>query len=194
MSSKLAIPCHWNKELLEKIVKINEEFSDVKIDEIYGALADGPVKHGRMPNSVINVSREDAINFRNFVKEKEIKFVYLLNASFTFKDCDLKETKNYLNWIINVFKADALMVTSHDLMKFIRLNYSLDIPIYISTIAGIKSAKELGNFLDINPKRVVPHHDVNRNFNDLRELIKKAKEWDIEIELMTTESCLRGMS
>ncbi|MDD3046391.1 MAG: hypothetical protein PHH88_01840, partial [Candidatus Pacebacteria bacterium] len=192
MNSKIAIPCHWNKELLEKIVQINEQFSDTKVVEVYGALSNGPVKHGRIPSSVIDINREDAINFRNFVREKEMKFVYLLNAPFTFKDCDLEETKNYLHWIINIFKADALMVTSHDLMKFIRLNYSLDIPIYISTIAGIKSAKEISNFLDINPKRVVPHHDVNRNFNDLQELIKKTKEWDMEIELMATESCLRG--
>jgi len=192
MMTKITIPCHWHKKTLEKILIQNSQSKDIKIEEIYGCLARGPVAHGRAPKAVLDIGRKKAIEFRKYVKSMNLHFTYLINAPFNFNSGKKKkEVKRYIDWIINDFKADSLMLTSYELMKFIRESY-LDVPIHISTIAGIKNAKQLEKFLDINPSRVVPHHDVNRNFKDLKNLIKKASDWKIEIELMATESCLRG--
>ena len=189
--TKIIIPCHWNKKLLSKIVANNLQFADIKVKEIYGSLAKGIIRHGRDPNSVVSITKKDAINFKKYANSLGINFIYLLNAPFNFNKYKEKDKiQNYLDWIVNKFKADALMVASYDLMKFIRIIYP-DIPIYISTVAGIKNFEELKKYLDINPTRVVPHHDVNRNLKDLENLVLKTKKLNIEIELMVTESCLR---
>lgn len=193
--SKIIIPCYWNKEILKKIVQINKQSDSIKIKEIYGSLAKSPIGHGRSPSSVVNVGKDNALDFRNYTRTLGLDFIYLLNAPFSFKNCHEKDAaKNYLDWVINEFNPDALMIASYELMKFIRLNYSSNIRIYISTVAGVKNARQLEKYLDIKPTRVVPHHDVNRNYSDLEYLIQKAREWEIEIELMVTESCLRRCS
>lgn len=189
--TKINIPCHWDKKILSEIIKQNSRAKNIKITEMYGVLARGPVSHGRSPNAVPDVAKKDAVIFREYVGSLGIKFIYLLNAPFTFNSRkQIEEVNDYLDWIINDFKADALMVTSYELMQFIR-EIQHYIPLYISTIAGVSNAKQLERFLDVNPMRVVVHHDVNRNFKDLQKLLKKAKGWGIEVELMTTESCLR---
>jgi len=188
--TQLSIPCHWNKKVLNEIVKQNLATKDIKITEIYGTLAKGPIGHGRSSSSVPDISRKYAIDFRKYVKSVGLKFIYLINAPFSFEGSKRKEVENYLYWIVNKFKADALMITSYELMEFIRKKYP-KIPIFISTIAGIKNAKQLETFKTVFPSRVVVHHDTNRNFKDLKEIIKKSKKWSIEIELMATESCLR---
>jgi len=187
----IAIPCHWNKKVIEIIIKQKKLSKSIEIKEIYGVIPKEIVPHGRSDEAVIDIKRDKALNFRQYIKSKGFKFIYLLNAPFTFNSQRTKKkTKDYLDWIINVFKADALMVASYELMKFIRKHYR-DVKIYISTIAAIANIKQLEKFLDINPTRVVAHHDVNRNFHDLKKLIKKANRWNIELELMLTESCLR---
>ena len=126
------------------------------------------------------------------MKSLKIDFVYLLNAPFTFKtNKPVDKIKNYLNWVVDKLQADALMISSYPLMQYVRKIYP-DIPIYISTIAGIKTAEQLEQYRNISPSRLVVHHDVNRNFDDLSELVQKARDWGIDVELMATESCLRG--
>ncbi len=190
--SKLTIPCHWDKSVLNKILdKQKFSKSDIKVSEIYGTLAKGPVLHGRAWNSIPNITKKEAVAFRRYVKSLGLKFTYLLNAPYRIGDSkDLSRVKDYLKWIVEEFEADSLMVTSHGLMNFIREIYPF-IPLYISTIAGVLNFNQLENFLDINPSRVVVHHDANRNFKDLTNLVKKAQERNVEVEVMATESCLR---
>ena len=61
----LSIPCHWNKQVFTEVMEQNLESADVKIAAVYGALAQGPIAHGRMPNSVPNVTKKDALDFKN---------------------------------------------------------------------------------------------------------------------------------
>jgi len=188
--TRITIPCHWDKKALDEIMR-QDSAKDIEITEMYGVLARGPVSHGRSPITVPDVTMEDAVTFRKYVGSLGLKFIYLLNAPFTFGSTEqTEEVKRYLDWIINEFKANALMVTSYELTRFIREVYG-SIPIYISTIAGVLNIKQLEKFLDVNPSRVVVHHDTNRSFGDLKKLLQKAGGWGIEIELMATESCLR---
>lgn len=188
----ITIPCHWNKRIVDQILDLGSLYSNTKVTEIYGTLARGPIGHGRAPDMVPDVSKEYAVDFRKYIKKKGLQFVYLINAPLSFESSffDQAPVERYLDWIINCFGADALMVTSHDLMELIRAKFS-EVPIYISTIAGICNYEQLNSYLDICPKRVVVHHDANRNFSDLEELAAKANKKNIAIEIMLTESCLR---
>ena len=194
MKTMLAIPCHWDKDILREIVGQNLLGANAEITEIYGVLSKGPVGHGRASNTVPVVSRNDAENFRAYAGSLGLRFAYLLNAPFIFNSAEqMVDVEKYINWIVTIFKADSLVITSAELMRFVRRLHP-DVPICISTIAGVLNAPQLEKFLEFNPARVVVHHDANRNFGELQRLIEKAKEWGVEVEIMATESCLRRCS
>lgn len=189
--TKLTIPCHWDKKVIETIKPQQDPSLDIEVKEVYGVLAKEVICHGRSPESVPHVTRTEAVNFREFIKNQGFQFIYLLNAPFTFDSIRTqKQVEAYLDWVINTFRADALMISSHGLMRFVRKRYP-KVKIYISTIAGILNVEQLEKFMDIMPNRVIPHHDVNRNFHDLEEIVEQSHKWNIEVELMLTESCLR---
>lgn len=187
----LTIPCHWNKDVISQILASNR-FASTTVTEVYGALAQGgPVGHGRSSDSVINVEKEEALDYRKFLGSKGLLFTYLLNAPFRFTgDFDQKKALgDYLDWILSDLRPDALTISSHELMRYVR---SIDskVPIHISTIAGIRTVNELRDYMDIRPDRVVPHHDTGKNWQDLIDLASFGKDNGVKVELMVTESCL----
>jgi len=190
---KITMPSHWDKTIIQDIVNTTSD-NDIRLGEIYGVLADGgPIGHGRSPESVVSITKERAIQFRNFVKSLGVNFVYLLNAPFN-DVMDSKKTsdlRSYLCWVLKDLGPDGLTISSHDLMRLVR-RIDNTIPIHISTIAGVKNLNDLQKFMDCLPDRLVPHHDIGKNFNDLAELTNFGKENNMEVEILATESCLFG--
>lgn len=190
--SFLSIPCHWNEEVIKQILNKNDLKKDIFIKEVYGTISNGPIGHGRSPNKVPNISISHALRIIKYIKSCNVDFSYLLNTpSVSLKRSNMKLLEEYLDWIVNDFRADAITITSHNLMKFVRKRYP-DIRINISTIAGILKSKDIEIFLDINPSKIIVHHDANRNFHDLEKIVKKSNENNIKVEVMLTESCLRN--
>lgn len=190
-TAELTIPCHWNKTVIDKILVQNESAS-VKVAEVYGVLADGgPVGHGRSPDTVVRVARQEAVDFRNYLRDNGLRFTYLLNAPFrlTGEVEQKKALEDYLGWILGELRPDALTISSHELMRFTRTVDS-EVPIHISTIAGIRTVQDLQGYMDVHPNRIVPHHDVGKNWQDLRDLSQFGEQNGVQVELMVTESCL----
>lgn len=70
-SSTLTIPCHWNRDVIDKIVG---DGKNIRVGEVYGVLAGGgPVGHGRAKDAVVAVDTAEAISFRRFLREKRTK-------------------------------------------------------------------------------------------------------------------------
>jgi len=65
-----------------------------------------------------------------------------------------------------------------------------NIKINISTIANIKSPKNLKKFIPFKISRVVPHHDVGKSIKKIKALTKFCEKLGITLELLATESCL----
>src|SRR3989344_4111488 len=189
--AKITIPCHWNREIIDRIVAIPQE-NDLAVSEVYGALPKGgPVGHGRAAESVVQVNAEEALSFRKYLASVGLKLTYLLNAPFDIKNEpeNKRQLQDYLGWILGELKPEAVTITSHALMQEVR-KLDPEIDIHVSTIAGVKNAKDLEQYLDVHPNRVVPHHDVGKDWESLKGLTAKAKENGVEIEMMATESCL----
>ncbi|MBT9174299.1 MAG: hypothetical protein DDT21_02713 [Syntrophomonadaceae bacterium] len=189
--SGLTIPCHWNKKIIEQMVRQTKETAGISISEVYGSFADGgPVGHGRSKLSVQSASKQEAIDFRKFLRDIGLNFTYLLNAPFKFTDIKQKEeVDRHIEWILKELQPNAITITSHELMRRVR-EMDNNINIHISTIAGIRNGKDLEKFLDVKPNRIIPHHDCGKRWADLKEIIKLGKEYEIETELLATESCL----
>ncbi len=190
--TEITIPCHWDKNIINQIAVNNKK--DIAVKEVYGALSGGgPVGHGRSRKSVIFISRKKAEEFRQYLKKQDIRFTYLLNAPFEFNNTEKQrsELRDYLNWILLKLKPDALTIASLELMEYVR-QMNPDISIHISTIAGVKKAGDLNKFLCVKPDRVVTHHDIGKHWKDLAEIVKFGKSNSMDVEILSTESCLLG--
>lgn len=80
----LTIPCHWDKKIVEEMSLNTKSENRLEVKEMYGVLSSTPIGHGRSSKSVKNITKNEAIDFRLFLKQREIEFVYLLNAPFRF--------------------------------------------------------------------------------------------------------------
>ncbi len=189
--SYLSIPCHWSESIISTVMNV-KPVRNIDVSDVYGVMADGgPVGHGRSRNSVVAISKERAVEFRSFLKHNGLRFIYLLNAPFRFEgNAEQKQSlDSYLGWIIEDLDPDAVMIASHELMRYVRA-INEQTPIHISTIAGVRNKKDLVKYLDIVPSRVVLHHDTGKELETLLELVQFCLSEGIEIELMATESCL----
>jgi collagenase-like PrtC family protease len=191
--STLIAPCHFDKDVADFIADENNKMNDLQVSELYGAVSNEVVRHGRAREAVKNISRKEAVEFRDYLDDKGIGFIYLLNAPFNFDNS--KETRikveEYLDWIVNEVQAEAVTISSHDLARFVRDRYE-SLKIYISTISAVGSIEQYDNFMDVGPSRVVLQYDQNRNWKNLGMLARHANHAGAELELMLNESCLRG--
>jgi collagenase-like PrtC family protease len=158
--------------------------------EVYGSLAWSPIGHGRASCTTIEADKESAIAFRRFLAKHGILFTYLLNAPFRLNSFRRSDELNlYLDWVLGELQPDALTISSLELMRLVRHRNST-IGIHVSTIAGVRTPEELNPFLEIRPNRVVPHHDLGKDWTLLRNLTEYAAKNGIEVEVLVTESCI----
>lgn len=191
--STLIAPCHFDKEVVDFIAHENSIHDNLKVSELYGAVSNEVISHGRAREAVRNVSRYEAVEFKKYLDEKDLGFIYLLNAPFNFDSSkeNRLQVEEYLDWVANEVQPEAVTISSHNLARFVRDRYE-SLKIYISTIAAVSNIEQYDNFMDVNPSRVVLQYDQNRNFKNLEMLTKHAELAGAEIELMLNESCLRN--
>jgi len=187
--TEISIPSHWDTKTLNQMANMPAG-EGVRLSEVYGVMAHGgPVGHGRSSNAVKEVTEAEAVAYREAVKSKGLLFTYLLNAPYSRDQKQQAELEGYLEWIFSDIKPDAVTVTSLDLMREVRRMDST-VGIHISTIAGVKTPKDLEPFLEVGPNRVVPHHDLGKDHKNLEAIVKISDREGIEVELLATESCL----
>lgn len=185
----LSIPCIWDETILRRILSLKSD-GDVVIKELYGAIPNNIVPTGRYNKTLNLITREKALNIKkNYVEKNGLKFAYLLNSPIDISNIDKENLEEYLHWIINVFKAESLTISSYTLMQYVRKLYS-DVRINISTIAGIKDEETFKKYSDIKPNRIVLHHDCVRDIDALKKMIERCSENDINLEIMVNESCI----
>jgi len=182
----LSVPCIWQEEALLKMLNLKSA-NDITIGEVYGTLSSG-LPHGRFNDTVMSIDKNHALKIKSIIDEKGVEFAYLFNASHI--NCSFDLIKDELQWVIDVFRPSSFTVASLDVMEWLRYN-GYDMKINISTVSGVKTVNDLEKYLHISPAKLVAHHDVNRNFDELSELASFCTLHNIELEIMLNESCLR---
>ncbi len=188
--SFLTMPCHWDKGTLKEILALKKD-KGIVVKEMYGVSPLSPIGHGRNPLVLNTIKEKELREFRELLKSEGIDFAYILNSPLTDSDVEnkIEEIKKHLEWILFELSPDSLIITSFKIMKLVR--EISDIPITISTVARVQTITDLDKYLEVKPSKLVVQHDVNRNFGDLKKMIKFANEKNISIEIMLTESCRR---
>lgn len=184
----LSVPCQWDQGDIERILQLKAE-NGIEIKEMYGTLSSSKIPHGRALEVTRQINREDALKVKSMIDQAGLKFAYLLNAPI--ESSSYSFLKEELDWIIQVFQADSITVSSLKVMEYICSFYP-EQKINVSTIAGIKNVSDARRFMSIEPNKMVTHHDVNRSYDCLKELVAFTEANGIELEIMVNESCLRN--
>ena len=186
----LNVPCHWDRRIMEQMLQKPVADGELPIIEVYGSLAKSSLMHGRASSTVPSVTAEEAVAFLQLLRTYGVAFTYLLNAPYLEeKHGRREELREYLEWILGDLRPDALTISSLPLMQFVR-EMDRNIPIHVSTIAGVRSVGGLEEFLCIHPNRIVPHHDLGKDWKALDDVVRCAEKNSVEVELLVTESCL----
>lgn len=188
MQTGLNIPCHWNQNVMAEILDRTVPHEGLPVLETYGALPGSPFGHGRVDRLIPATSLDTAMAFRHFLRERHVALTYVLNAPH-LPDGNRPAMDAYLSWLVRELQPDALIIASHELMRYVR-EKDPEIPIHVSTVAAVRTSRDLAKFLDIRPNRVVPHHDLGKDWVALDALMAFARAHRVDVELLVTESCL----
>lgn len=186
-----SLPAFFNTDTILDVIKLQEKQSVFsRIDEIYGCLSHSCLGHGRSSSAVSNIVSLDEVRFfRDFVEKNGIRFNYLINAPFFPSRVSGKEARQHIYDIINIVQPSAVTVSSLIIARLVR-DIAPDMPIIVSTIAGVRAPEDLVPYLEFNPFAVTPHHDLGRSLNELAKLSAFTKSQGVNIRLLVNESCI----
>lgn len=192
--TKLSIPAHFNIDTIDEIIKLYDNNSDIVPYEVYWAIPSNIISQWRniklLEKKQVKVNRKDYIlKYRNYLKLKGLKFVYVMNIPIE-SNINNKRVNDFLDWIVYDLYPDSITISDEKLLEKIFNKYP-NLSINISTIASVRKKDDIIKYLKYKPKKIILQHDVNRNINDLKEIIEFWEENNLVIEIMATESCIR---
>ena len=197
---QFSAPMPFSKALIDKLIDINNEVEKSRITSFYFSLPSTCELF-----TIFEQYRNDFIEHSDFsfwtdlMKysiDKGVDFIYNLNnpknlpiENQTF-DYELEKLDILLNELREI-GVNKLRVSNHKLIAYLAQKYE-HFTLYASTSFEFKLIKEYQHFIEIHPevKQIVPSHDVNKNFELLKNLKKSAPYVDIEI--MVNEGCIGG--
>ncbi|MCG7934253.1 MAG: hypothetical protein JAY68_06360 [Candidatus Thiodiazotropha taylori] len=188
---QFSVPAHISAPLLTDVVRNQHEVPGrAVVDEAYGCLSSSILGHGRSTKSVVPVeSLQEVKAYRDKIQGYGVSFSYLLNAPYKSTRVNSNEAFRHVVDVIETVCPDSVTVSSLEIARMVReVDPAMDIT--ISTIAGIQCPKELIPYLNIQPRTIVPHHDLGKDFDKLGVLCKFAHGEGIDIRLLVNESCI----
>lgn len=181
---KFSISADWQNGLLDAI--------DVdSVDELYGCLDQDSVGMGCFSFSPSGFSKPQFTAYLEKVRQKGLKFNYLLNTvcvgnrELTIKG--QKRLRKLLDWLLenNVY---AVTVSIPYLLKFIKYNYP-DLKVYVSMMGGVDSFERAEYWESLGADRIALSaiSGIARNFTLLKKIRENIK---CQLELIANLSCL----
>ena len=181
-----SIPLLWTSDWVKSVISLD---SHIRVTDFYGTLETEPFRSGRIKYVRKHTTNEDPMGVVKTIHQLGRKFKYLLNAPMRFSGSLSPKQQHFLEWLRDGLQVDALVISSPELMKHCQ-QIVPELPVHISTIAGIRTPEELRPMLRFRPTLLVPHHDVPRNPKMLKSLQIFCNDNGLILELMVTESCL----
>jgi len=178
----------WNKAELVKLIRICQKAQNpTKITEVYGAspLLDS----GRPREDLMNVGLDEVSDYFRFCRSLGITTNYLFNAVYGSVDQELLDK---IQRLVDSTRPDKVTISSYQLMEHFSELFP-EIPIYVSTITGIKAPSDLQKVKELREKGmniegVSLHHDSTLDRN-ISLMVGAAEEQDLGLSILVNENC-----
>jgi len=184
---RLVVATNFDDQLPEKI-------HNYPVKYMYGSQTESLTGHGRASFILPKVDDEKLKEHINVLHSYNIKFLYTMNtANLHGKEYDekfLNSLKEEIHKLVN-FGVDGFIVALPFLVYFVKREYP-DIEVSISSFARITNIRKVEEYLKMGVNTIIMDEDSNRNFSLLEASSKLAKKYNVDIEVITNNTCLWG--
>jgi len=187
---KFALATSWDNSLLFELGKLNAQYKDRKISELYGSLKTSLTGSGRPAYRLPEVSWEQLAEHIKCAHSHDIKFNYVMNApDFQGKEQNKLWVKKLTQFLVRLDEAsvDYLTITHHWLIELVKKEFS-KFKIYLSLIAGVDTVEQAKKYEDMEVDVIhLNPHTVNRDFGMIKKIVKAV---NIPVVLYANIPCL----
>lgn len=187
---KLAVPCRFEFDLLDKLNDINKKYKT--IHEVFGSIPESPVGTGRAAVGVKyfgDVSMDHVKEFTTQAHSMGIEVNYLLNAqclgNTEYTAEGRIEIMKYLESVYNA-NVDAVTISIPLLADIVKREFP-DLKVVVSVIAESNNPHRVALWEKMGVDRINLDYDSNRDFKRLRSISETAK---VNLELLLNDGCL----
>lgn len=180
---RLVVATNFDDELIEKI-------KTYPVTHVFGSHTKTITGHGRASFILPNVDDERFKAHLDVVHSAKIKFLYTMNTATLngkeYSEKYIEMLKKEIDKLVN-FGVDGFIVALPFLVKLIKRDYP-NLEVSISSFARIYNIREAESYAEMGADTIILHEDDNRNF----KLLEALKKLNIDIEIITNNSCLWG--
>ncbi len=187
---KLAVPCRFEFDLLERLNDINRKYES--IHEVFGSIPSSVVGHGRATAGIEYFGKVDMHHVKEFTKRAHamgIEVNYLLNAqclgNVEYTEEGRIEIMKYLESIYHA-NVDSVTIAIPFLADLVKREFP-GLKVVVSVISEPNNPHRIALWKKLGVDRINIDYDSNRDFKRLRSISNNAK---IDLELLTNDGCL----
>lgn len=183
---KYDIATNFDAELIEGISRLN------MFDWVYGKMNNDMIGGGRPSILLPKISWNMLQEHINLCHRHKIKFNYLMNAlclgNQEFQKTKHKSIVRLLDKLSNM-GVDGITVASPYLCTLIKKQFP-HLFVSISIYAKIRTLTEIKYWTNLGADEITLYHNVNRNFQALRQYLSYVKTAGPRLRLIANNSCL----
>ena len=199
VKNKFKVGVNFDIDLLKEIIKLNEEFEDSKVEELYGSIMLDAKFAARPDFRLPNVQYDQLREYVKIANDNGIKFNYTLNSLLPFgSKVELCKNKEKVATLVNFLESIGvyrITVANPILLEIIRNFVKSDIEIEISTCAHIDTVTQIKYYHEkYGVNKVCGNLNKNRDFKFLESAANYCNKNGIIYELMANEFCGVGGS
>ena len=186
------VPADFKIETLKKYSEGNAN-RKIKIAEVYGSLKHGEYGAGRRSFDLANITWDEFCKYIQTCNELGIEFNYTINASCMGNvEFDKDKRNELLDFVSSLYDIGirSFTVAIPSVAHFIWRKFK-DVKITLSIIAGIDTldkARVYAKYGYIH--NIYVHEKLNRNPRMVREIVKIAKDNNINVGMIVNSLCL----
>ena len=199
---QFSAPMPFDKSLIDILLDESNKLEKSKITSFYFSLPSNCKLFTIFEQYRNNFVEHSDFNYwKDLIKysvDKGVDFIYNLNnpKNLPIESPDFENELEKLDILLNHLHeigVNKLRVSNHKLLTYLSRKYKY-FTLYASTSFEFKTIKEYQHFIYLHPevKQIVPSHDVNKNFELLKNL--KTSCLYVDIELIVNEGCIGGCS
>ncbi|AWR98352.1 U32 family peptidase [Acidianus sulfidivorans JP7] len=184
---RLVVGTNFDDNLIEKI-------KEYPVKYIFGSHTRTITGHGRASFVLPQIDDERFKQHLDVAHSEKIKFLYTMNtASLNGKEYDekfVKKVQEEVDYLVRT-GVDGFIVAMPFLIKLIKKEYP-DMEVSVSSFSRIYNIREVEEYVNLGANTIIMHEDDNRNFDLLQSVAKYGKSHNVDVEVLTNNSCLWG--
>lgn len=186
---KYDLATNFDPQLITGLCEIDTKH---QIGTVFGKMRKDIIGGGRSSATLPDLSFEELEDYVNLCHKNKLKFNYLINSACLgnreVNPSSHKEIIEYINKL-SIIGVDAITVNSPYLCELIKKQFP-NMNITIGVAANVFNCKHIKYWEELGADEITLPHIVNRNFEELEEILKFTKNRNIFVRAIANNICL----